>query len=163
MVTMIKDHLGEAQLLPIGEVYFGKAPEVIKTLLGSCVAVTVWNATHKVGGTCHYLLATTENQKEANNYKYGMYALDYLYENMIRFSPANEFEIRLFGGGNIYPTNRKLSIGASNISFAKAWIDKHHLSLSQEDVLGTFCRAIIFDLSNGVVTLQRYKSFEENN
>jgi chemotaxis protein CheD len=162
MVTVTKNNLGADFLLPVGDVYFGKSPGVIKTLLGSCVAVTVWNETYQVGGMCHYLLATTNNPLESNNYRYGMYALDYLYQNMIKYSPANEFELRLFGGGKIYPTKQALTIGESNVAFAKQWLNTHDLNLAKEDVLGSICRTIIFNLSNGLVTMQRYKTIEEN-
>ena len=43
-------------LLP-GELYFGQR-HLLKTLLGSCVAITLWHPQRQLGGMCHFLLPT---------------------------------------------------------------------------------------------------------
>ena len=45
----------EIFLLP-GDFYFGNEYRVIKTLLGSCVSITMWSKRLKLGGMCHYKL-----------------------------------------------------------------------------------------------------------
>ena len=42
-------------LMP-GELFFGKDVACLHTLLGSCVAVTLWHPRLRIGGMCHYLL-----------------------------------------------------------------------------------------------------------
>jgi hypothetical protein len=39
-----------------GEFYFGDHETRIRTLLGSCVAITMWHPRLRIGGMCHYLL-----------------------------------------------------------------------------------------------------------
>ncbi|MDO8775427.1 MAG: chemotaxis protein CheD, partial [Burkholderiaceae bacterium] len=39
-----------------GEVYFGGRDTRIRTLLGSCVAITMWHPGMLAGGMCHYML-----------------------------------------------------------------------------------------------------------
>ncbi len=151
--------------LEVGEAFFGHAPKTIKTLLGSCIAVTVWHKKLKVGGVCHYLLSQSDEVMPPNkqqcssseNYRYGLQALNYLYMSMEKYSAAAEFEIRLFGGSNMYASRSTPSIGECNVNFAKAWVKENNLSIKQEDVLGNICRTIVFNLSNGKVALQRYK------
>ncbi|MBL8511280.1 MAG: chemotaxis protein CheD, partial [Betaproteobacteria bacterium] len=41
-----------------GEFYFGDADTRIRTLLGSCVSITMWHPTRRIGGMCHYMLPT---------------------------------------------------------------------------------------------------------
>ena len=42
-------------LMP-GDFVFGNSELKLKTLLGSCVAITLWHPDKKIGGMCHYML-----------------------------------------------------------------------------------------------------------
>lgn len=48
-------HVVEIFLQP-GESYFGDKNTRIRTLLGSCVSITLWHPHLLIGGMCHYLL-----------------------------------------------------------------------------------------------------------
>jgi chemotaxis protein CheD len=146
-------------LLQAGEVYFGKAPTTIKTLLGSCVAITVWHPSNKRGGICHYLLTKKESMSAIGgpNYRYAQPALDYLYNNMTQYAPASEYEVCLFGGSNMYTHRSSPTIGESNIIFAKNWLETKQITAKKSDILGNICRTISFDLSDGKIILQRYQ------
>ena len=39
-----------------GEVHFSEEPEVVMTLLGSCISLTMFSERFKLGGICHVLL-----------------------------------------------------------------------------------------------------------
>jgi Chemotaxis protein; stimulates methylation of MCP proteins len=39
-----------------GDWYFGDRDTRIRTLLGSCIAITIWHPRLLVGGMCHFLL-----------------------------------------------------------------------------------------------------------
>ena len=47
---------GNEIFLQPGEFYFGDAATRIRTLLGSCVAITLWHPARMIGGMCHYML-----------------------------------------------------------------------------------------------------------
>jgi len=49
------DQLVEVVLGP-GDLYFGDRRTRIRTLLGSCVAVTLWHPKAQIGGMCHYMM-----------------------------------------------------------------------------------------------------------
>jgi len=149
--------------LQAGDIYFGEAPAHIKTLLGSCVAVTVWHAQLKVGGICHYLLVSTTElkipelgAKYVNSYRYALPALEYLYRRMLKHAPAEEYEICLFGGSNMYSHSVTPTIGENNIAFAKQWLKQHKLTVKKSDVLGDICRTISFNLASGQVIVKQY-------
>ena len=46
-----------------GEFYFGEEKTRIRTLLGSCVAVTLWHPKLRIGGMCHYMLPRRPRDK----------------------------------------------------------------------------------------------------
>ena len=149
--------------LQAGDIYFGEAPAHIKTLLGSCVAVTVWHAQLKVGGICHYLLVPTKELKAQeqgtqydNSYRYALPALEYLYRNMLKHAPVEEYEVCLFGGSNMYSHSAMPTIGENNIAFAQQWLKQHKFSVKKSDILGDICRTILFNLTNGQVTVKQY-------
>ncbi|MFM2120003.1 MAG: hypothetical protein RL722_1471, partial [Pseudomonadota bacterium] len=53
----------ELLILP-GQLWFGPGGErapVLRTLLGSCVAVTLWHPGRQLGGMCHYLLPARQH------------------------------------------------------------------------------------------------------
>ena len=45
-----------------GEFHFGHARTRIKTILGSCVAITMWHPILRIGGMCHYLLPARDSR-----------------------------------------------------------------------------------------------------
>ena len=48
-------HVIEIFLQP-GDFYFGDKDTRIRTILGSCVSITLWHPTRLIGGMCHFLL-----------------------------------------------------------------------------------------------------------
>jgi len=152
--------------LAAGEVYFGTEVKKIKTLLGSCVALSVWHSKYQIAGMCHYLIAqekisskeqVVSNRATSTSYRYGNNALHYLLQEMSCYSPINEFEIRLFGGSNMYEYSTSPTIGESNVNFAMQWLEANQLKITQQDTLGDICRTLIFDTSNGSIQLRRYQ------
>jgi len=149
-----------------GEVYFSQVSDEaqqttkIKTILGSCVAVTIWHASSQTGGMCHYLLAQeseiSKKTKKLQKYRYGDEALDYLLKKMSLIQPINEFEISLFGGSNMYISSVSPSIGENNIALAQIWATKNKLVFKQEDTLGNLGRSINLDLTNGNIEISKY-------
>jgi len=146
-------------ILPPGEVYFGHNHNKIQTLLGSCVAITVWHKKHRVGGMCHYLIAEQKDKREfqQNNYRYGANCLNYLLEKMALYPPINKFELKLYGGSNMYEKIKSPSIGETNVAFAKSWAASLQLAFLEEDILGKVCRTLVLNLSTGKTSLKRYQ------
>lgn len=148
-----------------GEVYFGSAPTVIKTLLGSCVALVVWHKRLQVGGMCHYLIAEESNKAKINKkaFKYGTNSLEYLQQTMMSYANIEEFEFSLFGGSNMYKNSRSPTIGEHNVSYAKNWLKQKNITLKEDDTLGNIGRSITLDLSTGSVTTIHYEPLEKGN
>ncbi len=146
-------------ILPPGEVYFGHEHKKIQTLLGSCVDVTVWHEKHRVGGMCHYLIADQKdkNKLQQNNYRYGVNCLSFLLSKMKLYPPIVEFELKLFGGSNMYERTVSPSIGEANVAFAKSWAVTSQLTFVEEDILGNVCRTLTLNLSTGKTNLKRYQ------
>ena len=153
----IKTHTSTI-LLPPGEVLFSDKALQVKTILGSCVAITIWHP-NKFGGLCHFLIANkhTTNDSETKNYRYGEDALHFLYMKMSKHAPVHEYELRLFGGANMYTSNTSPTVGENNVAYAKQWAKEHNLNFLEQDILGKQSRSLFFDLRTGNVCLQQYQ------
>ena len=56
-----------------GEFYFGDGNTRIRTILGSCVAVTLWHPERHIGGMCHYMLPRRPRRKHSSITAIGPY------------------------------------------------------------------------------------------
>ncbi len=152
--------------LQSGDVYFSQtfehdAEKILKTILGSCVAVTIWHSKSKTAGICHYLLAKEVEKAKITQtmqkYRYGEEALNYLFNKMILLHPADEYDIALFGGSNMYPSLIQPPIGEMNVKFAQAWATKNKLTFNHQDTLGNNGRNLTFNLITGAITIKTYR------
>jgi chemotaxis protein CheD len=87
-----------------GDFYFGDVNTRIRTILGSCVSITIWHPTRMIGGMCHYLLPS--RPKKSDSALDGHYADEamkmFLQEvKAARTHPA-EYRVKVFGGGNMF-------------------------------------------------------------
>ncbi|TPH19264.1 chemotaxis protein CheD [Litorilituus lipolyticus] len=156
---MVTARNSDITLLSPGEIIFTEKPLIVRTILGSCIAVTVWHPHLKVGGICHFLIANHQQEHKAKvqNYRYGDCALTFLMKEMSQYAPLNEFELRLFGGANMYSSRSKPTVGEKNAHFTKQWAKSYQLKFKQIEILGNVSRSIIFDLATGNVELQQYQ------
>lgn len=146
-----------------GGFYFGGDGTRIKTILGSCVAVTLWHPERRCGGMGHFMLpcrglrrtSQTEGQWD------GKYAdeLMHLFMAAIRSSHTHprDYEVKLFGGGNMFPalTTRASREGVSsrNVQAARVLMAAYGFDVAAEHLGGDGHRSLVFDLNDGFVYL----------
>ena len=147
-----------------GEVYFGDKDTRIRTLLGSCVAITLWHPLLRIGGMCHFLLPTNSLANVGSQLD-GRYAdqamLMFLQELGRSNTEASEYEVKIFGGGSQFITNAKhggLSVPDKNISAGTALLKKYGFKVKAGDLGGTGHRNVIFDVWSGHVWLRHVKT-----
>ena len=145
----------EVYLAP-GEFRFATSPTRLRTILGSCVAVTLWHPERKIGGMCHYMLPSRARCSTALN---GMYA-DEAIELFVRQAKAHRtdteaYQLKLFGGSERFPElQRQLPFGdvaRMNVNAALEMAALYRLDLIAQDMGSTGYRSIIFDLCSGDV------------
>jgi chemotaxis protein CheD len=139
-----------------GEWYFGDADTRIRTLLGSCVAITMWHPRRRLGGMCHYLLPTrAPAQPDTLDGRYGDEALRILLQEVARHNTLlEEYDLKLFGGGHMWPElarpGRK-QIGVQNILVAQQLLASLRVPVTAQHVGESGHRNIIFDVWSGRV------------
>lgn len=149
-----------------GEWYFGAEYERLHTVLGSCVALTAWHPRLKIGGMCHYLLAVSSKPKSAgreqsldsiSDCRYAVHALAQMKKVMQAYADINEYQLGLFGGGDMFAYRQPTSIGQENIAYACQWLRREKLQPAQTDVGGSISRSLMLILATGEIQLKHYQ------
>ena len=96
---------GSAYLKP-GDWYFGKRPGLIRTILGSCVAVTMFHRSSRQSAICHAVMPLCEEDGHCRNYceehtRYTGCIIRRMAESFFEKGiQAKEIEVKLFGGSD---------------------------------------------------------------
>jgi chemotaxis protein CheD len=146
-----------------GEWYFGGEYERLHTVLGSCVALTAWHPKLKIGGLCHYLLAVEPKKKNVpaqgtvGDCRYAVHALALMKKSMLVHANIAEYQLGLFGGGDMFAYRTSTSIGQDNIAYACQWLRREKLQPMQTDVGGDISRSLVLVMSTGEIQLKHYQ------
>lgn len=123
----------------------------IATLLGSCVAVCLYDPKLRFGGVNHFMLPirTRSTDSEYDSLLRGDYAMEVLVNAMLAKGAQKQRMIaKAFGGGNVVSSLRK-SIGDGNISFTRCWLEREGIALVSSDFGGSWARKVIFQPDSG--------------
>ena len=159
-------NLPQEVFLETGGFYFGGGRTRIRTLLGSCVAITLWHPKRLIGGMCHYLLpkvadGTTDDSVEG---LYADRAVQMFMRELTKMGTTpNEYEVKVFGGGNMlrrpvgvesgrFPIR---DIAGQNVSAARDLLAAAGFNIVKQDTGGAGSRQIILELWSGAVWLRR--------
>ncbi|MEA3450431.1 MAG: chemotaxis protein CheD [Bacteroidota bacterium] len=134
----------EVYYLKTSELYVSRKSCKITTVLGSCVAVCLWDKELRYGGMNHFLLPQYNvNSSYAPSPKFGDYAINDLILKMNNLgSKTSNIRAKVFGGAKIF--NIGLNIGEKNIGMAFDVLKKRKIPIIQQDTGGLIPRKIIF-------------------
>jgi len=146
-----------------GEHYVGDHETRIRTVLGSCVSMTFWHPKKLVGGMCHYMLPTrsAERRTAGSAVVDGRYADEAIALVMQEIAATgvlpHEFEVKMFGGGNMFPGLRKENqhVGFKNVEMARNLVKKHGFNCVAEHLGGDGHRNVLFDVWSGNVWVRQ--------
>ncbi|MGE3537615.1 MAG: chemotaxis protein CheD [Candidatus Tectimicrobiota bacterium] len=145
-----------------GEWYFGDRDTRLRTLLGSCVAITMWHPLQLLGGMCHYLLPTRgSGQRHGLDGRYGDEALLWLIQEAVRHrTNPTDYIVKIFGGGQMFARQGTAAggdVGTRNVARATELL--HHLGwhITAQHVCDVGHRNIIFDVWSGDVWVKHVR------
>ncbi|MFC4308706.1 chemotaxis protein CheD [Steroidobacter flavus] len=154
-------------VLKIGQFYFGGGQTKIRTLLGSCVSITMWHPRLKIGGMCHYMLPQRGTGGTASVAVEGNYADEvmdmFLRELRKTGTQPKDYIVKLFGGGCMFvdahdthrPPTDVREVSTRNIAAGRALLANHGFTLSAEHTGGYGSRVLVFELWSGDVWIRR--------
>lgn len=150
---------GQTLNLLAGQFWFGNSASAVKTLLGSCVAITLWHPKRHIGGMCHYLLPQRARAiGQPLDGRFGDEALELLVSALRRAgTQPQEYEAHLYGGADTMPGHVavKFNVGERNIEQGWSLIDKYGFALQGIDVGDHVPRHVQLTLATGEVRMRR--------
>jgi len=153
-----------AKILP-GEYYVTTEDEGIITVLGSCISACIRDRIFGIGGMNHFMLPIKmedKNQQQSSHLigaaeRYGNFAMEHLINEILKMGGRKEnFEIKVFGGGNILKNSTK--VGQRNIEFVRSYLSTENLDIQAEDVGDIFPRKVLYFPATGVVKMKKVRS-----
>lgn len=149
-----KQHQVPAQqyLIKPGYIYLPRDFTVISAVLGSCVAVCLYDNRRKIAGMNHFQYPRHEDG-QAPTARYGDISTAALIKMIIDIgADKKHLEAQIFGGAH----NQEISdqnIGRENYRVARSIISRRGLRIVSEDIGGERGRKIIFDTRNNEVAV----------
>lgn len=142
----------------IADIKIGKAPQTIKTNLGSCIAVCLYDAEKKIGGMLHLMLAHSKCASEKTSLKKEKYADTGIAEMLSRLKKtygldANKFTAKIFGGAKVLKTVMH-NIGEENAVAVREILKECGIKITASQVGGEKGYRVFFDLETGKVICQ---------
>ena len=144
-----------AYLLP-GELHASGEPCQIRTILGSCVAICLWDSRQRAGGMNHFLLPTSRRDQPASQ-RFADVATSVLLKklSLLGCRPAN-LQAKIFGGSAMFQNRSRLavSLGTQNVAAALHLMKCAGIPVAVQETGGSRGRKIIFNTDDGVVWCQ---------
>lgn len=145
-----------AVFLQPGEFYCARRPSIVETILGSCIAVTLYSPPMRTGAICHAMLPSPCDGAAQGEYVEG--AIKAILGRMLyRGLEKDALEAKLFGGSTVLPSGES-SIGEQNIKAALEVLEKLQIRIVARDVGGDTGRKLFFCTETGDVYVRRQKS-----
>lgn len=141
--------------LQTGDFHFCGGHTRIRTLLGSCVSITLWHPLRRIGGMCHFMLPERGSPAPG-----GILDGRYASEAMVMFdlgmreagTRPQDYQAKIFGGGNMFPDQSARGgpeIGRRNIAIAHQLLAERKIAILAEHLGGDGHRKLIFDVWSG--------------
>jgi len=153
-------------LIHIGGYYASKEPAVIHTLLGSCVAVCLFDRPSGIGGMNHILLPGNADLSHFDaSARYGINAMELLINAiMTSGGKRNNLKAKVFGGANLLPNiAREHRMGDKNSAFVMEFLKRESIAVAGKDIGGRLSRRVYFHTDTGEVFLKRIHSIYNKN
>jgi chemotaxis protein CheD len=140
-----------AHYLCPGQLVVAAQPTIVTTIVSSCVAVGVWDASAGVGGVCHFQLPRWLGTG-ARTPSYADVAIEELLEKLETLGARPETrEAKLFGGACLTPQVRRqhAPLGDENVEEALLILAGAGLTVSAVESGGSRARKIQFHTADG--------------
>jgi chemotaxis protein CheD len=131
-----------------GRTLAGSRGESFTTVVGSGIAVCIWDPVRGLGGMAHFLLPDSGNAPGAT--RFGNVAMKGLVESIGKLGgDVRRLRARLFGGNAPPIAEGGPHLGDRNLHAALEFLAAHTILVVQRDVGGKSARKILFNSRTG--------------
>lgn len=135
-----------------GEYFVSGEDLLVKAVLGSCVAVCVWDDRARIGGMNHFMVT----EADAGADRDGAYAMELMLNEMIKLGGRREtLQARVFGGATLKAGVNALHVGERSASFVRDYLAAERIPVVAQDVLDIHPRKVCFFPVTGKALVKR--------
>jgi len=130
----------------------GEPRAELSTVLGSCVALCLFDPEARLGGMNHFLLAEPPISASGDTVDefYGTYLMELLVNQMLaKGARKGRLKAHLYGGANV--NRNMMRIGSANADFARSFVQREGIDLVRSDLGGISARRVDFRPASGQV------------
>ena len=141
--------------LHAGALHASREPAQVTTILGSCVAICLWDRLTRVAGINHYMLPHDVGQ-QTGTLRYANFAITELLRQIRDLGgDRRRLEAKVFGGASVLAAaQRGHDLGAKNVEVARERLRQERIGITAEDVGGTRGRKLVFLTWDGSVLIK---------
>lgn len=141
--------------LHAGQYFVSAQPAIVTTVLGSCIAVCIWEPELEIGGINHFVLPHWAGNGRISA-RFGSVAISILIEDLCTLgSRPNRLRAKIFGGSGVLSAGHQTRLGQRNIEIARQFLADESIPVVAEDVGGTRGRKLIFCTDDGTAWVKR--------
>lgn len=135
--------------LHAGQLVVSAEPAAITTVLGSCVAVCLFDPDTGIGGMNHFLLPLHVERERSP--RFGTVAIPMLIDGLLEAGARRgSLRAKLFGGGSILDAFRRAGrLGEENAALAIQLLAEAGIPVLEKDLGGRVGRKVIFHTDDG--------------
>jgi len=137
-----------------GGLFVAERPTVITTILGSCVAVCIWDPHKGIGGMNHFMLPMQAGSGVTSP-RFGNVAMEQLVKKLIAHGARRpSLRARVFGGACMFAQMQSPEhLGAKNATLALDDLRRRGIEVVQSETGGTRGRKLAFYSDSGAAWL----------
>jgi chemotaxis protein CheD len=141
--------------LHAGQLHAASTPTAITTVLGSCVAVCLYDPVAKVGGINHFLLPLHVDREKSP--RFGTVAVPQLVEAVVRAGATRGALVaKVFGGASVIGAlARGRRLGEENAILALRLLEEAGIPVLDKDVGGSRGRKLVFFADEGTAWVRQ--------
>lgn len=154
-----KADVGENRPLPerkvgMGEMDVVRGSFLLRTLLGSCIGLILYDLRNQVGGLAHVVLPNSNGQN-ATPGKYADTAVTELLRQIeVLGGRPRQLSAKLTGGANMFATSGPSSIGDQNLAAVEQLLKTAGIPVMARHCGGRVGRRVAFEVDTGRVTVE---------
>lgn len=145
---------GREVAIQAGGVHASAEGITIRTLLGSCVAVCLYDPTVRIGGMNHFLLPADTGGGDRAPASFGVHSMELLINGLMKLgADRRRLVAKVFGGGSVIG-GLTTSIGERNVTFARDSLRDEGIQVVAQKVGSTSALSVLFDTGTGTARVK---------
>ena len=139
--------------VPMGGLKFGESPDVMETLLGSCVGIAIWDERSGCAGLAHAMLPESNGNVGLPG-KFVDTAVALLKQTLMK-NGANLYSLRAkMTGGSVMFGSSAETVGERNCEAVREQLKKNQIRLVAEHIGGEKGRVVRFCLKTRAIEVE---------